>query len=241
MRPRSIRSYRHALMATCVAGTVATVLAGAAMAQTLPAAPAPPTPPPSGITQPSSGQTSSGKSASTTGQADEALTMKILEGWPEHAATAAKKVIAKYGLPNEATPTRVVWFNNGPWKRTTITPEEFDHDFPMTHKDVMLQTIDFKVPADKFDELARYDGSVVAERTKGELSAFCDKEEANFLALNLAHDLIEGKRDVEGARKFYGDTIQAFMKGEKPAYTQGFVFKVPTGNQGDRDKVTIPK
>jgi hypothetical protein len=111
----------------------------------------------------------------------------------------------------------------------------------MPHKDVMLQTIDFKVPPDKFDDLALYDGSVVAERTKGELSAFCDNEEANFLALNLANDIIEGKRDVEGARTFYGDTIKAVMKGAKPPYTQAFQFKVPTGSQGDRDKVTISK
>ncbi|MGH8284417.1 MAG: hypothetical protein ACRETT_01460 [Steroidobacteraceae bacterium] len=37
----------------------------------------------------------------------------------------------------------------------------------MPHKDVLEQVIDYKVPPDKFDDLARYDGSVIAERTKG--------------------------------------------------------------------------
>jgi hypothetical protein len=54
------------------------------------------------------------------------------------------------------------------------------------------------VPPDKFDELAEYDGSVIVERTKGEIAARCDLEGANFLALNLAHEIVTGKRSVDG-------------------------------------------
>lgn len=177
--------------------------------------------------------------AQAVGAAPPTDAVKIVESWPKQAAESAKKLIAKYGQPNEATPSILVWFNNGPWKRTIITKEEVDHDFPMPHKDVMQQFIDYRVPPEKFDDLAKYDGSVIAERTKGELSARCDKEEANFLALNLANDIVHGKRTVEDARKFYADTIQAFMKGEKPPYTQGFQFELPKGNQGDRDKAVM--
>jgi len=52
--------------------------------------------------------------------------------------------------------------------------EEIPHDFPKPHMDMLLQSIDYPVPPDKFDELAAYDGSVIAERTKGELAARCD-------------------------------------------------------------------
>ena len=73
------------------------------------------------------------------------------------------------------------------------------------------------------------------ERTKGELSARCDKEGANFLALNLAHDIVTGKQTVEGARKMYGEQIMA-MKAMKPApYTERLMFGMMS-NTGDADR-----
>lgn len=76
--------------------------------------------------------------------------------------------------------------NNGPWKRSELVNEEIQHDFPKPHHDMLKQAIAWKVPAGKFDDLAEYDGSIIVERTKGEVAARCDKEEANFLAINLA-------------------------------------------------------
>jgi hypothetical protein len=96
----------------------------------------------------------------------------------------------------------------------------------MPHKDVLEQFVDYDVPVEKFDELAAYDGSVIAERTKGELSARCDKEAANFLALNLADDIIKDRRSVQEARQLYGQNIQKAMKGEMTPLTSGFVFEV---------------
>ncbi len=69
----------------------------------------------------------------------------------------------------------LMWRNNGPWKWTRISRETIPHSFPMPHPDLLEQAIDYRVPVDMFDDLARYDGSVIAERTKGELSARCDK------------------------------------------------------------------
>jgi hypothetical protein len=65
------------------------------------------------------------------------------------------------------------------------------------------------------------------------MAARCDKEAANFLALNLAHDILTGERTVDEARAFYGDTMQAVMGGgqpENPEYIQGFTFDVPQEN-----------
>jgi hypothetical protein len=85
--------------------------------------------------------------------------------------------------------------------------------------------------------LLTYDGSVILERTKGELAARCDKEEANFLAINLAHDVATGKRSVNDARRFYADSIEQMMKtGQPNDYLKGFRFTVAKGDQGDRDK-----
>jgi hypothetical protein len=147
-----------------------------------------------------------------------------VQSWPKEAKKAAEMMIQKYGEPDEVTPMRVVWHDNGPWKRTIVTKEETDHAFPMPHKDVLEQVIDYRVATDKVDELARYDGSVIVERTKGELSARCDKEEANFLALNLANDVASGKKSPDEAREQYAKTIQDLMAGKKDPYVQKLQF-----------------
>jgi len=114
-----------------------------------------------------------------------------------------------------------------------VTNEEIPHNFPKPHMDMLLQSTDYPVPPDKFDALAAYDGSVIAERTKGELAARCDMEEANFLALNLAHDIVTGIRSVAQARQFYAEVMQEKRPTE---YLEGLRFQVPRTAQGDPDR-----
>lgn len=157
--------------------------------------------------------------------------------WKPKPQEVARKMIAKYGQPQEVTAHRLIWHDSGPWKYTHLVNEEIPHDFPVPHKDMLLQGINYRIDPSDADELLEYDGSVILERTKGEIAARCDKEEANFLAINLANDVASGKRSVEEARKFYADSIMAMMKqGKANEYLQGLTFKVPAGDQGDRDK-----
>jgi hypothetical protein len=142
-------------------------------------------------------------------------------------------MLAKYSLPQEATPMRLIWYHIGPWKRTEAINEEIPHNFPKPYMDILLQFIDYPLSPDKFDALAAYDGSVIAERTKGELAARCDMEEANFLALNLAHDIVTGIRSVAQARQFYAEVMQEKRPTE---YLQGLRFQVPRTAQGDPDR-----
>ncbi|HET9494615.1 MAG TPA: hypothetical protein VFR15_10320 [Chloroflexia bacterium] len=124
-------------------------------------------------------------------------------------------------------------------KRTIIYRDEVPHNFPKPHTDLLEQFIDYQVPVDKYDDLAAYDGSVVPERTKGEISARCDMEEMNFLALNLAHDIVTGARSVEDARQYYADTAVAFMMDRPAPYTEGLRFKPPAGETADTDETMI--
>ena len=162
---------------------------------------------------------------------------ETIANWPDKPREVANKMIAKYGLPNEATPSLLIWHNNGPWKRTILSREETPHNFPKPHTDLLEQFINYRVPPDKFDELARYDGSVIVERTRGELSARCDKEEMNFLALNLANDVATGRRSVDDARRFYTDAAMAAMKGDMPTYTRGLQFQSQAAS-ADPDSTT---
>ncbi len=165
--------------------------------------------------------------------ADRASVDQIISGWKAVPQEVARTTIAKYGLPQEATAMRLVWHNNGPWKLTELVNEEIPHHFPKPHPDMLKQTINYQVPPDKFDELAEYDGSVIVERTKGEIAARCDKEGANFLALNLAHDIVTGKKSAKEARKFYAETVREM---KHPEYMQGFLFQPSRAGQGDADQ-----
>ncbi len=164
---------------------------------------------------------------------DKASVERIIANWKAKPQEVARTVIAKYGLPQEASAMRLIWHNNGPWKMTELVNEEIPHSFPKPHPDMLKQTISYRVPTDKFDELAEYDGSVIVERTKGEISARCDKEGANFLALNLADEIVRGKRSVRDARKFYAETVREM---KNPEYMQGFLFQASRAEQGDADQ-----
>jgi hypothetical protein len=163
---------------------------------------------------------------------DQAMVDRIIAGWRAKPQEVARTVIAKYGLPQEASSMRLVWHNNGPWKMTELVNEEIPHSFPKPHPDMLKQTISYRVAPDKFDELAEYDGSVIVERTKGEISARCDMEGANFLALNLADEIVRGKRGVKDARKFYAETV---IEMKNPEYMKGFLFQASQAAQGDAD------
>jgi hypothetical protein len=159
------------------------------------------------------------------GRVDPAQVTRTIRGWHPAAQEAVRMMTAKYGPPAELTATMAVWGRTGPWKRTVVSGEAVDHAFPAPHPDVMEQVVDYRVPPELFDELAAYDGSVVVERTKGELSARCDKEGANFLALNLAHEIATGKRKVDDARKLYGEQIMAMKAGKPAPYTERLMFQ----------------
>ncbi len=159
-----------------------------------------------------------------------------MQGWSDASKMAVMDMKKKYGEPAETTSEMMMWENTGQWKKTVVYAKEFQHDFPLPHTDVMQQWIDYQVPPEKFTELAQYDGSVVANRTNGEISARCDLEGANFLAINLAHDIIIGAKDVKSARDFYATTIKEMISGSKPSYIQKLQFNLPSGKTAYTDK-----
>lgn len=162
---------------------------------------------------------------------------KILADWPEHPRENVEQFMEQYGPPDEATASRLIWHEPGKWKRAVAIRDPIPHEWPTPHKDIIKQTIAYKVPTDAFNKLAEFDGSVIVERTRGELSARCEMEEANYLAINLAHEIITGERTVEEAREEYTREMKAMTEeGTKGEYMKGFRFDLPTGDQRDPDE-----
>jgi hypothetical protein len=66
------------------------------------------------------------------------------------------------------------------------------------------------------------------------------KEEANFLALNLANDVATGKKSAEEARETYAQTIKALMAGKPDPYVQKLQFAAQQ-SAADPDKPATMK
>ena len=162
-------------------------------------------------------------------------TFTILNTWPKESKEAAQLVIDIYGQPEEVCESTMTWNKPGSWKRI-IAYRDFDkHDFPAPHIDCVESFIDYKVPEDKVSDLNIFDGSVVVNRTRGEISARCHDVQANSLALNLAQDMIKGKKTIKEARAYYAKEFLGYRKKEPTPYMDKLQFK-PGKPGGDPDK-----
>lgn len=162
----------------------------------------------------------------------------IIANWSAESQEIAQGVIDKYGEPHEATPSMLIWYNNGPWKRTIVYREAVKHNFPIPHMDGVEQFIDHVIPMEKACEIAAFDGSVTIHPTRGELSACCHDEAANLLAINLAHDIIEDRKTFELARSQYVNAMLAFRQKKPVPYMERLHFQIQK-DTADPDESTI--
>ena len=161
---------------------------------------------------------------------------EVIRNWPEESREAAQLVIDKHGEPHEATDSLLIWHNVGSWKRIVASRAFYEHNFPAPHIHAVESFIDYRVPADKFTPLARFDGSVVVERTAGEVSARCHDEEANFLALNLMHDVVTDAKSVDEARRYYATEFLDARRDKPTPYMEKLHFQPGNGKSADPDE-----
>ncbi len=171
---------------------------------------------------------------------DRSSVERMLAEWPNRPKLSAHRTMEKYGMPDEATEVRLVWHNKTPWKRIMVVREEIPHLFPRLHMDYLYMTINYHVPAGKSDDLIEFDGSVLIDRTKGELTARCDVEEADILTLNLAHDIVTGRKSVAQARRAFAMTEAELLMGRRSPLVNALQFPVAAVPALDTDKPQIP-
>jgi hypothetical protein len=151
---------------------------------------------------------------------------KIIEGWPERARGAALAMMEKYGPPNRVSGEALVWYNNGPWQKTIVYRRSRPHSPATRGQDFLEQVIGYQVPNDRINALKRFSERIAVNKAKGELSFRSESESMNFLALNLADEIITGKRSAEDARLFYRDTARLSQSGKTSPYVEGFRFEM---------------
>jgi hypothetical protein len=160
---------------------------------------------------------------------------EVMAAWPEESREATQLVVDKYGPPHEMTDSQLTWHHVGPWKRIVASKAFYQHDFPAPHQDSIESFIDYRVPPEKFDDIAQFDGSITIERTSGEVSARCHDEEANSLALNLMHDIVTGAKTVQEARDYYAKEFLDYRRKKPTPYMNALQFKPAAGGAADPD------
>lgn len=159
----------------------------------------------------------------------------VINGWPEESREAAQLVIDEYGEPHEATESLLTWHGVGPWKRVLASRTFHPHEFPAPHIDSVESFVDYRVPPERTTDLARFDGSVIVDRTAGEVSARCHDEQANLLALNLMHDIVTGAKSVEEARDHYAQAFLDYRRKRPTPYMERLRFAPASPATAERD------
>ena len=104
--------------------------------------------------------------------------------------------------------------------------------------DGIEQTVNHEIPMEKACELVAFNGSLTFSCTRGELTACCQEESTNFLAINLAHDIILEKKTFEQARRFFCDAVIAYRRQQPVPYMEGLQF-APDSDPADADECAI--
>jgi hypothetical protein len=182
---------------------------------------------------------SSARTRASTARIPEEQARSILESWPEAPQRTGADLIAHYGPPHEATPTKMFWYGVGPWSRMELTADEVLHNFPTPHTDYLTQYIKYPIDSSRAADLVAYDGSTLVDRTTGELGARCDHEAYNTLTINLAVEIMEGRRTVDEARELYAETAAAYVMGRDAPYAEGLLVTAPTEETANPDEAVI--
>jgi hypothetical protein len=170
------------------------------------------------------------------GTIDQKDVEKLSESWSTLSKEVLQTMMKFYGQPNEMTLSQATWYYNGPWKRTTVHKDGYVHDFPEPHVDMLEQVIDYHVPKEKVGDIGLLEGSLIIDRTKGEVAVHCDNEGANTLSLNMMHEVVSGERTPEEARQFIVNELPKYLKGESAPYAEAFQFDLPEKEQGEPDQ-----
>lgn len=155
----------------------------------------------------------------------------VTQGWPKAARSEALALIDKYGEPDDFDESSLVWRRNGPWLETIVYREPRPS---LTRaggdKDIVEQSIPYGVPTGKIAALERFDDRLDVDPATGELSARSQSEDLNYLALNLADDIVKNRRSPLQARDFYRRTLKFAASGKTSPYLEGFMFHVQPGS-----------
>lgn len=149
--------------------------------------------------------------------------------WPAYSYRLARRMISRYGLPVDFTEERVVWRDNGPWKRTVVYRNPPADGLFRKTRGRLEQSVRYDFPKDRKAALTEFDRTIEADQEEGLLTVRTDDETSNILALNLADEVLRGRRGPKDAAEFRAKTARLRDSGKSSPYLEGLLF-VPGGS-----------
>lgn len=147
-------------------------------------------------------------------------------GWSDLSALAARRLLDAYGYPDEIHYGRLVWLGRGPWKRITardLRPVgESTADLGLIE-----QTLDWRMTPEQAAQVAVFDPRLTYDARAGELSVRTDREETNFLLMNLANDVVLRRLSARQARDSAVSLLTLEASGKKTPYLLSLHFLPP--------------
>jgi hypothetical protein len=150
----------------------------------------------------------------------------LLQSWPLNSRLTGTRLLEKYGPPDAVNDSRIVWNDHDPWSQITLFRVGAADTFPTTHHDIVENTIRYDVPQEKAGDILKFSPAIDIDRLSGTMSARSDSEGGNILALNLANEIVNGKRDVDSARDFMRATLSRAAAGKSSPYMDHLLFPV---------------
>src|SRR3569832_1827717 len=138
----------------------------------------------------------------------------VIAEWPERSRALAESLLQEYGIPEESTPSRLTWKARAPWSRVSVDRDALDAARPSG----VLQAVAYEVPLRRWRALGWFDRGVDYDPVNRELIARTDGEATNYLALNLADEIVRGKRTAADARAFYDEAVALAASGKSSPY-----------------------
>ncbi|HXT02075.1 MAG TPA: hypothetical protein VN915_15470 [Elusimicrobiota bacterium] len=146
------------------------------------------------------------------------LTPEIaIRNWPQRPRLAARAMIEKYGAPDVFDQESMTWAGNRPWDETVVRRAA-------PAGESIQQSVHYPVTLAKLAQVRSLGGRIEYDPSNGELSSSSDVEGLNFLALNLADEVVSGKRSLPRARALYRRTRELTESGKSSPYTTGLLF-----------------
>jgi len=146
----------------------------------------------------------------------------LVSRWPDRPRALAQLMIERYGKPDQTVASQISWSLRGPWSKIVV----FRDPDPSGRGKHLLQSVPYAaVPVDHhWRDLSEFGRGASYDPATRELTARTDSQETNYLALNLADEIVRGRRNVRDAQDFYDAASNLSSAGKSSPYMQGLLF-----------------
>ncbi len=152
-----------------------------------------------------------------------ALADAVVANWQPQSRLAARKIIEQYGVPDEVRPERLTWTGRGPWASVVVhemTPPYVQAD----ELGVLEQSVPYPMTPEQIVAIADFDRHLRFDGASGQLVSRADREEVNFLRLNLAHEIAEKRLTPRQAVEMQKHSLELEAAGKTTHYLLGLRF-----------------